>query len=181
MTRYQPIFRWYEDEGGDLAAFDTIEDLLRDIENKMLTKGTKRDKTPKELQRIRDLVSSPNFKEEIDIQKSVVNKLKKKVEIRETQSGLDSIEKELDISKNIDLTSSSKKEVEKPIKSKRNLLDERAFELLKKDDVLFDPTTGKATFAITNIRRIQVYGPGFSIEAARKIQEQSKREEVLSL
>lgn len=147
MTRYQPIFRWYQDHGGNLDNYDNIEDLISDIEQKMRTEGTKRQKTTKELQRIKDLTSSPNFKDELDIQKSVVKKLKKKVEERKTQSGLDSINDELDIPKNIDLTPSSKKEVINEVEIKRERFDSSAFidfvnENKRRNDLYFDSNTG---------------------------------------
>lgn len=127
MTRYQPIFKWYEDEGGDLDAYDTVEDLVNDIQQRMLTKGTKREKTSKEIQRIKDLTSSDNFKQEFDIQKSIINKFKKRLEKKGTQSGLKSIEDELDIPKNIDLTSSSKKEVKDEVEIISNTISESEF------------------------------------------------------
>lgn len=121
MTRYQPIFKWYENEGGDLDSFDTIEDLVNDIEQRMLTKGTKREKTTTELQRIKDLVSSDNFKQEVDIQKSVENNLKKQIKETKDYNGLEGIESKVDPSPGL----IKKSEVKELISEKRvNLQDD---------------------------------------------------------
>jgi len=158
---YSPIFKWYEDHGGDLDDFDTIEDLVKDIENVMISQGKR--KTPPgskgmtEEQRIKNITGSSNFIAEPDIQKSIINKFSERlITPRLVQSSLDKIENELNSSKNTDLLSTSKRDILTLINERRNILDIEGIRKLKQDDIAYDSKTNTVFPDITK-GRLKVY------------------------